>query len=232
MAKKKKIPDSPPPNPNPEIYIQVKTKEGWLTRRKRGTVNGAALNHSFSANVSVTKMVSPANKRIREKLEEFTRVLTTGRLHAALNSILIPTYKKEGLLNFSQLKGFEFQPDHPLEKILLATYRVQSANYFIEIQIPINKDAVRQYNRLVTHFYFEGILLYGDALLEGSLQVEYAVSKPYDFIDTVTEDCKLVLQLPEKGQPWMLLLKVSCLEGNEMAAHPKHYGMKVVEVGG
>ena len=232
MAKKKKIPDSPPHNPNPEIYIQVKTKEGWITRRKRGTVNGAALNHSFSANVSVTKMVSPANKRIREKLEEFTRVLATGRLHARLNRILIPAYKKEGLLNFSQLKEFEFQEDYPLEKILLVNYKIQRVNNFIEIQIPVNKNAVQQHNRLVTHFYFEGILLYGDALPDGLLEVEYALSKPYDFIDTITDNCKLVLPLPQKEEPWMLMLKVSCLEGNEMAVHPKHYGMRVVEVSG
>ena len=232
MAKKKKVPRKAPPNPSPEIYVQVKTKEGWILRRKRGTVKKAELNSSFSTNASVTKIVGPANKRIRERLEEFTRVLATGRLHARLNSILIPAYKQAGALNFLQLKGFEFQEDHPLAKILPAPYRVQIANNFIEIQIPINKDAVGKYNRLVTHFYFEGILLYGDALQEGMLEVEYVLSKPYHFTDDPQSDCKLVLPLPEKGQPWMLLLKVSCLEGNEMAVHPKHYGMRVVEVGG
>jgi hypothetical protein len=29
----------------------------------------------------------------------------------------------------------------------------------------------------------------------------------------------------------MVVLKVSCLEGNELAVHPKHYGMRVVGVG-
>jgi hypothetical protein len=111
-------------------------------------------------------------------------------------------------------------------------YKIQRTDNFIEIQIPVSKNAVQQHNRLVTHFYFEGILLSGDALKEGALQVEYALSKPYNFIDTITDDCKLALPLPEIKQPWMLLLKVSCLEGNEMAVHPKHYGMRVVEVGG
>ena len=136
------------------------------------------------------------------------------------------------MVDYGLLKGFEFQADHPLEKILQSRYTIVQEGRNLIIQVPVRNGTLKQHNNLVTHFYFEGILLYGDALLEGSLQVEYAVSKPYDFIDTVTEDCKLVLQLPEKGQPWMLLLKVSCLEGNEMAAHPKHYGMKVVEVGG
>jgi hypothetical protein len=176
--------------------------------------------------------VSPANKRIREKLEEFTRVLATGRLHARLNSLLIPVYKKNRVFNFLPMKGFEFQEDYPLEKILPANYKIQKISNFIEIQIPLSQYAVQQHNRLVTHFYFEGILLYGDALPGGLLEVEYALSNPYCFNDDATDDCKLVLPLPEKEQPWMLMLKVSCLEGNEMAVHPKHYGMRVVEVGG
>ena len=64
-------------------------------RRKRGTVNRTELNSSFSTNVSVTKIVSPANKRIRERLEEFTMVLATGRLHARLNRILIQPIGKK-----------------------------------------------------------------------------------------------------------------------------------------
>ena len=61
--------------------------------------------------------------------------------------------------------------------------------------------------------------------------MEYAISKPYSFTDIATDHCKLVLPMPTKNEPWMLLLKVSCLEGNEMTAHAKHYGMRVVEVG-
>ena len=95
------------------------------------------------------------------------------------------------------MKRFEFQEDHPLEKILLAPYKLPRINNFIEIHIPVDENAVRKYNRLVTHFYFEGILLYGDALPYGLLEVEYALSKPYDFINTISDNCKLVLPLPK-----------------------------------
>jgi hypothetical protein len=90
---------------------------------------------------------------------------------------------------------------------------------------------VKQHNQLVTDFYFEAILLYGDVLKKRGMQTEYAVSTPYSFTHTITGDCKLVLPLPSKKQPWILLLKVSCLEGNEMAMHAKHYGMRVVALG-
>lgn len=232
MAKKKKVPKKPPHNPDPNQYAAVKTKEGWYLRRKRGSVNGAELNRSFSINASVTKVVSPANKRIREKLEEFTRSLSTGRLHARLNRMLIPEYKQTGIIKFLQFKGFDFQEDHPFEKIMQANYKIQKDHDFIEIQIPVTKNAVRQNNRLVTHFYFEGILLYGDALQEASLKTAFILSNPYSFTGEYHDDCKLVLQLPKKDDSWMLMLRVSCLEGNEMAEHPRHYGMKVVEVCG
>lgn len=111
-------------------------------------------------------------------------------------------------------------------------YMVKQLSVSIEIQIPVSTGVVKQYNRLVTDFYFEGILLYGDALTDGLLAVEYALSKHYSFADALTDDCKLILSLPTKNEPWMLLLKVSCLEGNELAAHAKHYGMRMVEVGG
>jgi hypothetical protein len=39
------------------------------------------------------------------------------------------------------------------------------------------------------------------------------------------------MELPTGKQPWMIFLKLSCLEGNEAAIHPRHYGMKVVAVG-
>jgi hypothetical protein len=40
----------------------------------------------------------------------------------------------------------------------------------------------------------------------------------------------LRLKIPVRKVPWMVLLKVSCMEGNELAVHPRHYGMKVVKV--
>lgn len=220
-----------PPCPDPERYVWVNRKSGGYWKLKRGSIKPAILNESFKRNSFAFKTTSPVARRMKERLEEFTRGLNISSLHSRLNGELVKTNKAKGTVDFSKLKGFEIQQGHPLENILLAQYRVQQNNNTITIQIPVSAEVVKQHNRLVTDFYFEGILLHGDGLTDGSLAVEYTVSKPYSFIDTLTEACELVLQLPGDNEPWMLLLKVSCLEGNELAAHAKHYGMRVVAVG-
>jgi hypothetical protein len=231
MAKEKTNLKYIPPCPDPERYVYVNRKDGGYWKRKRGTIKQAVLNDSFQQNSSAFKITSPVARRIKEKLEEFTRGLSISSLHSRLNGKLVKAYNKNEVIDFSLLKGFEIQEDHTLEKILLTQYRVQRTGQMIEIHVAIADGAVKKYKGLTTDFYFEGILLYGDALADRGLQTAYAVSKPYCFTDTVNDDCRLLLPLPVKNEHWILMLKVSCLEGNEMAAHPKHYGMRVVEVG-
>lgn len=228
MPGKKKKYIRRPPCPDPEQYLWVETKEGGHWRRKRR--KDTPLNRSLSSNVSATEIVSPVAKRIRNTLEEYTRNLDTGRLHGRLSGLLSKAYKEKGQINFSALKGFEFQKYYPLDQLLLTQYKVNTGINSVELLIQIKDDVVKKNNNLVTDFYFEGILLYGDVLADELLKVEYTLSKPYSFTDTLKKDCKLVLPLPSKNLPWMLMLKVSCLEGNEMASHVKHYGMRVVEV--
>ena len=64
----------------------------------------------------------------------------------------------------------------------------------------------------------------------GGLKTVSTESRLYAFEDGRKEDCIMSLPLPEAEVPWTVLLKLSCLEGNELAAHTKHYGMKVVWV--
>ena len=230
MPDKKHANGKRPPCPDPQRYEWVDSSEGGYWRLKKQ--KGSPVNSSFSANNAATSLLAPAIKRIRNRLEEYTRSLDPGRVQGKMSGLLSPTFKKTGKLDLSVLKGFEFQKEHLLEKLLLAQYQVHVYSNYVELVIPVAEWAVQKHNSLVTDFYFEGILLYGDALKEGSLAVEYASSAPYSFTNTVTESCKLKLPVPPDNLPWMLMLKVSCLEGNEMAAHAKHYGMKVVEVGG
>lgn len=219
-----------PPGPDPQQYEWVESSEGGYWRQKKQ--KGSPVNSSFAENNAATSLLAPAIKRIRNRLEEYTRSLDPGRVQGKMSGLLSGPFKKTGRLDLAVLKGFEFQKEHVLDKLLLAQYQVHVYSNYVELVIPVAEWAVQKHNNLVTDFYFEGILLYGDALKEGSLAVEYASSAPYSFTNTLKESCKLQLPLPPKNIPWMLLLKVSCLEGNEMAAHVKHYGMKVVEVGG
>lgn len=218
-----------PPCPDPERYEWVNSSEGGYWRQKKP--KGSTVNSSFLDNNAATTFLAPAIKRIRNRLEEYTRSLDPGRLQGKMSGLLGGRFKKTGRMDLAALKGFEFQKEHVLEKLLLVPYRVHITDNYVELVIPVAPGSVKKHNNLVTDFYFEGILLYGDAMQAGSLATAYAVSAPYSFANTVTETCKLQLPLPANGIPWMLLLKVSCLEGNELAAHTKHYGMKVVEAG-
>ena len=217
-----------PPNPDPKRYEWVNSSEGGYYREKKP--EGSDVNDSLTANNAATTSLAPAIKRIRNRLEEYTRSLDPGRVQGKMSGLLSPAFKKTGKLDLAALKGFDFQKEHTLDKLLLTQYQVHIYSNHVELVIPVAKWTVKKHNTLVTDFYFEGILLYGDAFIDGSLAVTYASSAPYSFENTMEENCKLILPLPPENIPWMLMLKVSCLEGNEMAAHFKHYGMKVVRV--
>lgn len=228
MPGKTKINRKRPPCPDPERYEWVNGEGGYWRKKKE---KGTAVNSSLARNNATTSILAPAIKRIRSILEEYTRNLAIGKVQARLSGLLSRVFKEKGEFGFAGLKGFDFQKEHTLDKLLLTQYKVYTYSNHVELAIPVATGAVKKYNTLVTDFYFEGILLQGNALHEGDLSVEYTVSAPYSFTNTLTETCKLQLPLPSGNKPWMLMLKVSCLEGNELAAHVKHYGMKVVEAG-
>jgi hypothetical protein len=220
-----------PPCPDPELYEWVERSSGGYWRKKKA--KGSPVNSSLSDNNTATASLGPAIKRIRNRLEEYIHNLDKGNIQAKISGLLSRPYQETGKIVLTALKGFDFQKEHVLDKLLLTQYKVHTYSNYVELVIPVAAWAVKKHNNLVTDFYFEGILLYGDAFTDGALDVEYALSAPYSFTNTVEELCKLQLPLPPDNIPWMLMLKVSCLEGNEMAAHAKHYGMKVVEaVGG
>ena len=83
----------------------------------------------------------------------------------------------------------------------------------------------------MTAYYIELILLWGDAGSDKGLSVEEAASPVYRIEEDYNTECRLSLVLPPEGQPWMALLKVSCIEGRELAMAPRNYGMKVIAGG-
>jgi hypothetical protein len=111
----------------------------------------------------------------------------------------------------------------------LAPYEVIEESSTVTISINIRNHCVKKQNRLATHFYFEAFMLCGDPATATSLRVKTTESKLYAFGEEPDEKCELRLSLPEGDVSWMVLVKLSCLEGNEMAHHPMHYAMKVVK---
>lgn len=220
-----------PPCPDPEQYILVKTKEGSFWRRKRGTLTPARLNTAFAQNVAHSKIASPAAKRIVQKLHPFLQDLHTGRLIARLSGLLIKTINQKGHMDFSLLNDFEFQQP-ALSKLLFTDVDVVQKGGDISLHIPVYPGVVARRGNLVKGFYFEAILLFGDLAAVNGLRIDSTISKLYSFGDKREHNCVLVLQLPASGVPWMCILKAICQEADRPSVSPRHFGMKVVGVGG
>jgi hypothetical protein len=218
-----------PPCPDPATYILVKTKEGNFWRRKRGTVTKAALNTAFKANSRAQQVVMPAASRILRKLEPHTRSLSMGRITIKMAGKLLKKYKEKGYIHFAALEGMELQEEYPLDRLLQADYSIKEKNGELIITIDLKKGMVKPQNALVTEYYFEAIVLYGNALKEKGLRIHSVESPLFSFRKKTVTICELRIDMPPAGKPWLLLLKVNCLEGNELAHHHKNYAMKVVK---
>ena len=219
------------PNPDPKKYVLVRTKEGNYYRQIRGSIKPALLNDACRKSAESTKICSPAARRVVMALKDGLRGLQTGRLTVHINSALKKAYHQKGALDFSFLEGFDFQEDHPLEALLKTSYTCIVNNRKIKVQLPIDNYSVKKHNQIVSGYYFDLILLWGDATIEEGLHVEQVTSALYAFGTKKESVCTLHLDLPESAEPWLILLKLSCLEGDEIAHHPRHYGMKVLKQG-
>lgn len=229
---KKRYKPVPEPPGDSHKYILVKTKEGSHWRRKRGTLTKASLNKGFQKSADATAIASPAAKRIRDKLDEFLKGLDTGRFIANVSGKLRKIYNQKGELDFSLLEGYEVQPYHPLSFLFTGSYLVFVKKSGLSVHIAINRKTVKKHNSLVTGYYFEIILLSGNPGKHQGLRTESEISRLYSFDENKVSDCILDIALPVRKVPWMVLLKVSCLEGNTPAHHPRHYGLKVIKTGG
>ena len=164
-------------------------------------------------------------------LRKDLRGLNTGRMIAHFTALLKKALHKNGKLDFSFFADYDFQADHPFDNLLRVPYRCQEKNGNIELQIKLIPEAVKQNSPLVSEYYFDLVLLYGDPSKDGGLRVETDTSPNYSYALSKEKTCKLSVTLPGRDQPWMVMLKVSAMEGNELAHHPRHYGMKVVKIG-
>ena len=224
-SKKKALPVCP----DPTLYIAVHTKEGSFWRRKRGSVKPIVLNNAFKATANNAAISGPIAKRICRKLQPFTDGLDTGRQTITMINLLNKSLAKNAVVDYSFFTHYEFQKRFPLDKLLEAGYKFDIKKDMLCVEIDLSFEPMKRHNKLATHYYFELILLYGNPAKENTLRVETEQSLLYSFTETYDTNCSMSLQAP-KQQPWMLILKASCMEDDLPAHHPKYYGMKVVGV--
>lgn len=228
QKKKKRARRDIPYCAEPDQHVLVKTREGihWRKKRRKGK-----LNDSLATNVDLSKISGPAARQVIKKLRPYFNGLEPGRVTLRIINSLKKGLKEHKRIELSSLLGMEIQRDHSLDQLLIGRYSIEKHKENLSISIVITKDTIKRHNQLVTHYFFEGVLISGNAEIENGLRVADMESGVYAF-EQQKEDCVINLDLPGEGISWMALLKVSCMEGNEMAVHPRHYGMKVVAVGG
>ena len=198
---------------------------------KRGSHRPALLNEAYQQTSNAMKISAPAASRIVRRLQPYLTRLDTGRLTVRISGKLRKALNEKGRMCFTYLKGLNIQPQHPLEKLLNAPVRVEQDIQELTVSIPVDTYTIKRHSELVSAYYFELILLWGDAGSDKGLRVEEVNSPVYRMEDDFGSECRLSLVLPPEGETWMALLKVSCIEGRELAMAPRMYGMKVVGCG-
>lgn len=219
-----------PPCPDPDKYIAARYGDKWGWKKKRGTVKPVKLNESFQRNSNNMAVTSPAAKELIQKLSPFLLNLGNDRRLARLGGLLKKGLNKTGNLDYSSLYGFEFQRKYPLKAMLTASYKLELVNDHARFSGELREFYVRAQNKLVTQFFLELILLQGEMMTQNRVRVESDVSDLLDFNKEFSKEVLLSVLLPE-NLPWMLVLRLSCLEGADRAWHPKHHRLRVIAAG-
>ena len=212
-------------NPDPEKYEIVHSREGDYLRAKRKT---PFINAQLAEMAAET--CSGAAKQILTKLKPFTEGML-GRMNVRLSGRMRSAKKLTGFYNYSLLLGFELQKEHPCDALYNGVYQIQNHSGKITLTVPVRAGCIKKHNSIVTAYYFEAVLLTGDAMVENSLRVEDDKSDLFYFDQVYDTSVVCQFVLPDNA-PYLLWLKVGCMEGKERALHARHYGMKVVSSGG
>ena len=234
MQRKKK----PQPNRFPTIprvsdpwnYTWVVTKEGGYWRRKRGTVKPAPLNTTLQLNADITRLTNDAAKKMVLRLQPFLQEMETGRLTARIGGKLKKALAKNNCIDFSFFGDFDIQTEYPLRNILQKPCSISINRKDAIIQIPIQNRTVVLPKRGATEYYFEAIWLYGNPAGDNELRIESVSSALFPLKNTRETTCNLVVPVPDK-KPYMIFLKLSCLNGNALATQPCFFGMQVIQTG-
>ncbi len=222
-----------PPCPDPDRYIWVEAKKGGFWRKKRGTIKKAELNESFKRNAALTAVMNEAASRVLRLLSPYLDHMNTSGVYASIAGLLKKGYNKNQQTDYSYLQELNIQPYNTLESLIGNVYIISYTGKAVTVQIPVDKNVLRRKSSIISHYFFEVILLQGDVLQSDELMIESQMSDLYA-VNSKAPDC--ILELYPTKKPWMILLKAGCVETPiantvEFAVSPANYGMKVIAVG-
>lgn len=212
----------PPPCPDPERYLLVKTREGMFWRKKRGQgPKGARLNEKFRASAAGMAITAPAAKRVVEAIRPFLDGVQAGRLTVRISGRLRKQYNRIGKADYEYLAGFVIYCEEWYEAPLI------KASYDYELgQIVWRSE--QEKNRLKENTYIELILVSGECTGDKPLRVQRVVSNK----SIEGNRCEEVLKLDVEEGPWFLVM--NCYEGpaNEAGQTGKKQWIGIVAAGG
>ncbi len=219
-----------PPNPDPERYITVCCSDGkYYHRLMRGQRKPARLNSAFLFNQQITTMLSPAARAISQALKPYTYKLETPRFHNNLLNALRKFYKEQNQLGYSYCTNIEIQNAFPLDRMLCSPIKVVQQNNIIDTSFSVNKLNCPQLGPLLTEYWFQAILLAGNPLTPSGISVTDQQSELFSYLQPPNLQMQFHFELP--ASPWMLLLKMSCYEGIQVATHPGYHPIKIIAAG-
>jgi hypothetical protein len=218
------------PCPFPGQMVIVDTREGAFWRMKpkvRAGVDG--MNAAMKANMGMMSVLSPAAAKLVRELKYCLNGMKCGRITVSMKNCLHRSVKETGGLNYSYFAGFTFQPRYRLDRLLLMSpsFRVDGKYVVMKVDIP-ETGAVRKRSALITGYRLVMVMVVGNPIGEGEVDVFEVMSPLYESERAVEEGCVLRMVIPDGGEPWMVLLRIVSYEGRHVALSPRHAGMKLV----
>ena len=213
-------------NPDPSKYEDIHTNAGWYRRKKKA--RGSIVNAIFKKNAANLPHTLAAADYILSLLEPWLLGLELWTLRMKLSGALLKSIN-QSKSSFTFMKGIDIQPYRKMQSLLHAKYSSSFKNDQIITTIELNSKTIDLHNSIATDFYFDAIILSGDPFKQ-DIKIDSAESMVYPIENTPTVKCEIMLNLSENKVARMVLLKVSCIEGNEFARSARHYAMKVIAV--
>jgi hypothetical protein len=217
----------------PEQFVPVQRKSKPHFRRGRGTIKEATLNTAMQSQADAVKQSMPGARRIIAALEDQMEGMRKGSLQASIGARMAKELRQLGYINYSSLIGLEAQKDQPLMEMFRGSYQVERLAEEAKVRINITTprgDGVSVRSELITGFKLMAVMLVGNPL-EGDGLEKKEVSTGLYPVKGKAGTTSLELPVPEVGVPWMLWLKLVCMEGPEVGLHPMYKRMRVVAVG-